>query len=367
MNAKKSARLFGLAAFLTIAVLSRVSKADDAWDAARKGYRAFQKHDLDAAIDHYTESIQLNPDYAEAYCSRGMVYVWKRDYDKAIADCTDAIDLKNDYADAYSTRAYAYLLRNEPDKAIEDYAAIIRLQPDDVEAYANMSYAYEKKGDIDKAVETCSEAIAASRNSFVSHSIGSAVSLSKCYFIEAAGHGIEIARLQSKLAKAFYSRACIYSRKGDFDKAIEDSTEFVRLMPNSSETYWCRSTIYYRMGEYGKSIADCAESIRYNSDNPQCYNNLAWIQATCPDPQFRNAKEALANAKKACELDGEKNWTCLGTLAAAYAENGDFEKAREYAQKALELATEEKDKEECRSHLELFKQDKPFHDKAKEK
>jgi tetratricopeptide (TPR) repeat protein len=106
--------------------------------------------------------------------------------------------------------------------------------------------------------------------------------------------------------------------------------------------------------------------MRLQPENAKYYNNLAWALATCPDSKYRNGKEAVGNAKKACELDGEKTWQFLGTLAAAYAECGDFEKACETEGKAIDLA-DEKDKAECRSHLELYKQGKPFHEEGKKK
>ncbi len=44
---------------------------------------------------------------------------------------------------------------------------------------------------------------------------------------------------------------------------------------------------------------------------------------------------------KSCELTDYKAAHILSTLAAAYAETGDFEKAREWSGKAVELGTAE--------------------------
>jgi len=44
-------------------------------------------------------------------------------------------------------------------------------------------------------------------------------------------------------------------------------------------------------------------------------------------------------ATKACKLTGFKNAISLDTLAAAYAERGNFKKAIEYQNKAVELAS----------------------------
>jgi hypothetical protein len=91
----------------------------------------------------------------------------------------------------------------------------------------------------------------------------------------------------------------------------------------------------------------------------KAYNQLAWIMATCPDPRYRNAREAVAHGTKACELRAWKSWGYIDTLAAAYAEAGDFEQAVKWQTKAVELAGKN-DKQAVREHLELYKAGKPY-------
>jgi hypothetical protein len=67
-------------------------------------------------------------------------------------------------------------------------------------------------------------------------------------------------------------------------------------------------------------------------------NNLAWLLATNPDGGIRNGHEATRLAERACQISGQTNLWFIHTLAAAYAETGDFTNAVTSAERALRLA-----------------------------
>ena len=95
------------------------------------------------------------------------------------------------------------------------------------------------------------------------------------------------------------------------------------------------------------------------------YRTLAWLQATCADEKLRDGKKAFENASTAFQLTGGKDWKCVETLAAAYAECGDFANATRWQTKAVEMAPDEGNRQWCRSLLELYKRHKPYHQAPK--
>ena len=113
-----------------------------------------------------------------------------------------------------------------------------------------------------------------------------------------------------------------------------------------------------------RAIADYKESLRLNPNDPAVYNALAWLQATCPDERCRDGENAVANAVNGNELSGGDNWDHIDTLAAAYAEDCQFDKAVEMQTKAIKLAPET-EKERLRSRLELYKHGKPYREEPK--
>jgi tetratricopeptide (TPR) repeat protein len=92
-------------------------------------------------------------------------------------------------------------------------------------------------------------------------------------------------------------------------------------------------------------------------------NNLAWIRATSADPALRDGADAVHLAERSCVLTIAPDAGQLDTLAAAYAEAGDFNRATDTGLRALELAKRAGDNAltaEIEQHLGLYRSHKPY-------
>jgi hypothetical protein len=112
-------------------------------------------------------------------------------------------------------------------------------------------------------------------------------------------------------------------------------------------------------------VADYNNALRLDPDRASTHRYLAWLRAACPDPALRDGPIAFGNASRAYQLSDRKDWSYVDTLAAAYAESGDFKQAVVWETKALELAKDEKSKQACLEHLELYKAKKPYRDEPR--
>jgi hypothetical protein len=93
-------------------------------------------------------------------------------------------------------------------------------------------------------------------------------------------------------------------------------------------------------------------------------NESAWLLATCPDEKVRSAQLAFTRASAACELTRWRDPACLDTLAAACAEQGNFEKAVEWATKAIDLKPQDEPfRRDVQRRLDLYRAGMPYRDK----
>ncbi len=111
---------------------------------------------------------------------------------------------------------------------------------------------------------------------------------------------------------------------------------------------------------YDKAIADFSEAIRFKPEDPIAYNNRAWLWATCPDARYRDGKRSVDSATKACEITEWKEALLLDTLAAAYAEAGDFDAAVKWQLRANALDANAGDKAKGLGRLKLYEEKKPY-------
>jgi membrane associated rhomboid family serine protease len=103
-----------------------------------------------------------------------------------------------------------------------------------------------------------------------------------------------------------------------------------------------------------------------NHKNPVILNQIAWLLATAPDPRMRDGKTAVVLARRACSLAPRPIPALLDTLAAAYAETGNWagaERIERHAISQLEIGSTEDDlRTSLKSNLERIQRHQPIRD-----
>ena len=163
---------------------------------------------------------------------------------------------------------------------------------------------------------------------------------------------------------ALYVRAEIFAGQGKYDLAIQDCNEALRQYPGFVEAALLRARINAALGKYAEASKEFNYLISIHPRSvtlARALGDRAWFQATCPNPAFRNGKQAVKDAKAACSMLQWKDEDTIDTLAAAYAETGDFASAARYAAQALAVkGIDPASARRIQKHLTLFQQNRPI-------
>jgi len=275
----------------------------------------------DKALPILNEMIRQNPGNAGLYNGRASIWLEKKEYDFAISDSNETIRLAPSAA-AYLNRGRTRAYKGDLDKAIADYTECLKLNSQDAKALNNRGMAWMEKKEFDIALTDFNGAI----------------------------------RIDATYVSPYSSRGICWLNKNNYEKAIADFTTAIELNPKYARAYRGRAKAYDGLHQHEKALPDYEVYARL-SPGLDGLNGYAWVLATCPNEKLRNGEKAVELGIKACELSEWKVWNHVGTLAAAYAEKGDFEAAIKWEKKALELA-EGDNKAVVQKNLDLLMQKK---------
>lgn len=291
------------------------------------GSQLNEQGDRAGSIREYTEALRLDPALMAAYFNRGAAYFSLGKFDEALADFEAALRLAPRFADAILGRGNARFLRTEFDLAMADFDEALRLVPESALAWFYRGNVWKAREDYDRAIADFNAAI----------------------------------ERDPKLSDAYRDRGLTRYFQGDCERAVADLNEALRLNRRDPLTFNNRGCALLKLGEYRQAGEDFRDAIHLEPQFPNSYRHLAWLQSTCPEAEFRNGEQAVANATRALELTVWKRIDWLEALAAAHAEAGNFAEAVKWQQKFVDDSPAEK-QTSARNRLDLYQNQQAFRD-----
>ena len=319
------------------------------------------------AVAYFSQQILRQPGDVEWLRCRGKAYLAFGIAEKAVADFNRALMVRPSPL-LYADRGLAWSLASEYDKAIADFSEAIRTHPsqrlsgDELAViYCLRGLARGGKNDVPAAITDFNEAIRLSPElAFAFNQRGKAWLADGNSTMKAIADFNEALRLNPVFDSAYNNRALAWATMGEMEKAIADFRAAISLDPDALFSRNTRSRLLSEAAGWAAQPQPDTQRLLDPLDSPA--NNLALLLATCPDQQFRSGAEAVQIAQRLCQLDKHRFAPFLNTLAAAYAETGDFAGAVMWQSKALELGAAGK-QDELRSRLALYQSGKPYRQK----
>jgi protein O-mannosyl-transferase len=217
------------------------------------------------------------------------------------------------------------------DEAIDHYQKAIGIHPSFAEAHYNLGVALARRGQPDAAITEYREAL----------------------------------KFKPEVTNALFRLGSALADRGQPAKAIAQFRTLLARKPDDANAHYVLGAILKQQGQTADALVEWREAIRLQPSNIGIADQLAWTLATSPDASVRNGPEAVALAQRAVQLSGGREPTAFGTLAAAYAEAGQFSEAVQAAERAIALASARGDAAAAatvRGRLNLYRAGSPYRD-----
>ncbi|MDO5552257.1 MAG: tetratricopeptide repeat protein [Planctomycetia bacterium] len=359
-------------------------------------YRAALEEDSQKQLDFYQRALELAPENANVLALMADHWLTAKNYGKALECIDKAIETEPDNIQFKKTKAFVLaadgqkeaaeklfdevLIGSEDDimlqiekgqfllslheeaKAIEHFTKLIERYPQLPGLYYFRAIVYSQLKDYKKAHKDVNQCLR------IDMEFSEALQLKAVLFLQEEKYKDAIRLFESMCRKKPGDVACVtqlayaQAKSGDKDAAFDTLAKQLEKNPDDCEVLRCRGDIELMYGLWQETIATYDRLLELNPNDSGVLNNYAWLLATSPEDSVRDGKRALEYATKAAELSWFAEAHILSTLAAAYAELGDFDLALEWATKAIEIATREQHEklEELQKEPESYKEKKPW-------
>ncbi len=300
-----------------------------------QGDECFNKKLYDAAIENYSQALQIHNSDANTYYKRGNVFYCLKDYSQAIADFTQAINVNPNFAKAYIKSGLTRYQLADYYGAIEDYTQAIRINSYDAVAFQNRGDIRSIIGDSQGAIEDYTQA-----RKINPHLLEKRLETQKLEKqkiipnIEDNSHNsqrenhqraievfTQVIEISPDDAVGYKKRGNARCDLGDYRRAIEDFTKAIQINPYDADAYFYRGNAFYELGDKPEAIEDYTQAIKINDSDADAYINRGNLRDELGDTQG-----AVADFQIAADL---------------YQKAGKVQEHKDTREKILDLEIEE--------------------------
>jgi len=296
---------------------------------------------LDEAAAHYRKAIEIDPAYTDAHNNLGAALARQGKTDEAIMHFRKALELNPGGAQAEGNLGSALLAQGKFDEAIPHLEKALSAGPETADLHNNLGMALGERGRPDEAIPHFEKAVALDPANWAAHAnLGRAYAAGQRFdqaiphFEKALERNPGSAELHSQLGLALANGSRVTEAIPHLERALE-------ISPDLMEARYYLGAALMKNGQIAQALAQWRQALRQEPDNPRVLNDTAWVLATCADAALRNGTEAVSLAGHAVQLTSGRDPVLLATLAAAYAETGDFDRAVELEKRATDLASQQ--------------------------
>ncbi|MCL5279923.1 MAG: tetratricopeptide repeat protein [Planctomycetes bacterium] len=162
--------------------------------------------------------------------------------------------------------------------------------------------------------------------------------------------------------ESLYLLASCLARLDRPQEALGYARKAAVLAPNSPAVHGLLGGLLSGVGRYGEALAHLEAAYAVNPGDVTIVNNLAWLLATSPQATQRDGPRAVRLAEWACKTTSYKSPPLLDSLAAAYAQIGQFDQAIRTTEQAIAIVrtNPKASTATLESRLKLYQAGRPY-------
>ncbi|QEG33661.1 tetratricopeptide repeat protein [Bythopirellula goksoeyrii] len=321
---------------------------------------------FDEALAAVDEMLSESPEDANAFILQGELFRQLDKQEQALESFDEATKLAPQAPGPFQNRGEIYREQKEYAKAIVEFSKVLELQPGVVLPLVHRAEAYLNNGQLEEALADAEAVLAndqvAAPQRVAAHRLRGEILAQLNRLDEAIEEIEQLSRTVPNQPELKMQLALYYLVNKNPKEAISAYDDVLLMDPENFLALRSRGDANLNMGNHAEAIEDFEKAILVEPEDAALLNNLAWVLATSPDAEVRNGERAVELATKACELTDYKMPHILSTLAASFAESGNFDTAIEWSQKAVNMDDPEND-EQLQKELASYQKKQPWRER----
>ncbi len=327
-----------------------------------RGEARWLAEDPEGAIEDLKFVLEKDSSDLDAFQRVAQILVSQEKFDDAIEFVTDSIRSHPEEPSGYTLRSSVYAVQEKYDLAETDLDKAMELNPRSIATLMARARMFEIKGDHKEAMADATRVLELEPGMLSALLLRSEIAISAGIYTRAISDLRRLLREAPRDVTLRMRLARVYLADSNPKMAISTFDQILRDHPEAWNAVTGKADAMLNTGEHVLAVKEYERALEALPDDSGVLNNFAWVLATSTMDELRDGERALDLAKKACEITEYKQAHILSTLAAAYAETGDFDAATEWSAKAVELGQGEI-KEQLGAELASYREKKPWRER----
>lgn len=241
---------------------------------------------------------------------------------------------------SYGALGNALVLAGRESEAVPPYLKALEINPHYSKASLVVGVNLLRQGRFDEGAVHLQNALADDPQMAMAHSGLGFVFLCRRDLAKSVSHYQEAVSLEPDAVNLCgLGNALLES--GDVSKAVENYRKALAADAGHLDARAGLGMAFSKLGQADLAVGCYREILAKNPQHLLALNNLAWLLATSRQDSVRDGARAVNLVENALQLPGGSRPHLLHTLAAAYAETGQFEKAVQISRQVTAFARDQ--------------------------